>query len=217
MNKEVIVDANELLAAAKFCDRKENKGVREILRCVHVEANKEEYALVSTDSYKLIKFVHNRPVDDSDEFTVNIGIDIIKDAVKSSDELVSVVYDDETGDITMHIYKRRYVERTTVTTRANDNEYPNYRKLLEVEPEVDDDGNELPRVSDICLNTVFLTDICNAINLAYGKKNAKVDFELGTSSAKQVMFHRANEFLCDNDGKRKPVVYCDGIIMPIRK
>ena len=70
---KVYVDAKELLAAAKFCDDKKNKGCREILRCVHVESNENDYALVSTDSYKLIKFVHNNtnPDGTNDVFTCN--------------------------------------------------------------------------------------------------------------------------------------------------
>lgn len=217
---KVYVDAKELLAAAKFCDDKKNKGCREILRCVHVESNENDYALVSTDSYKLIKFVHNNtnPDGTNDVFTCNIGIDIIKESVKTTDDVICIEYDEETLAVTLDIFKKNrfnIVNRASVKTTANNGTYPQYNKLLEKDVKRDDDGNELPKMNGIRLNTAFVEETCKYIQLAYGKKTP-IDIELGYAN-EPALFNAVSEVEYNDDGERIPVGYCNGLVMPIRK
>lgn len=199
---KVYVDAKELLAAAKFAENKKNKGFREILRTVHVESFNDGYSLVATDSYKLVVFTNKKGEQANEEFSCNIGIDVIKDSIKTSDDFVKLQYDSETNDITFDIYKKNLAHRATITAKANDGNYPNYKKLL------DDAKNSNDECSHIKLNSTILSSACAVVEQAYGKETP-IDFDLHKAD-KPVLFNSIKEYV--DNAHTIPIVYCDGII-----
>lgn len=208
---EVWIEAKELLAAAKFCECKDNKGTRELLRCAHVEATENGYVIAATDSYKLLEFTHEYKIRESNDiFSCNIDIDTIKSSVKTTDELIRVEYDEQTCNVAMDVYGKRGAYRATVSAHANEGRYPNYKALLNENASEDNCGHE------VRLNPTYLAEVCKDIELAYGKETP-IDIDI-RDAMKPVYFSAVGKTKRDADNEPyKPVAYCKALIMPIRK
>lgn len=192
------INANELLAAAKFIDAKAVKN-RPILQNVKIVVEDNRYIVESTDSFKLIKFTHNNIYIDG-AFSCLISADTIKSTVKSSDSFVDITLDAESNAITLDVFNKRYQRTVSVSVdNVDEKMYPTLDGVLDKRTE--DKSNVT------CLSTVQLTSICNSIACAYDK-NVPVKIELGAEHT--AVFFSA---LPNHD---EPGIYCDGVVMPMR-
>ena len=205
---EVSVYAGELLAAAKLADNKKNKENRPKVHCVYVECNDDGYVIASTDSIKMIEFSAQHINDYHLTGSCVISIDDIKTNVKASDKYVIIKCED--GENTLSMYKGKKdkpfsmrIHRDTVAFNPCAWKYLCYKQILEGWEK--DEKN----VYVMSMNATYLADICNAVEIAYGKDIA-ID-EIYTGKNKPIVFHNALPI----DTKRGR--WFSAMLMPVRK
>lgn len=205
---EVSVYAGELLAAAKLAYNKNNKKNRPKVHCVYVECNDDRYVIASTDSIKMIEFSAQHINDYHPTGSCVISIDDIKANVKASDKYVTIKCED--GKNTLSMYKGKKdkpfsmrIHRDTVEFNPCAWKYFSYKQILEGWEK--DEKN----VYVMSMNATYLADICNAVEMAYGK-DITID-EIYTGKNKPIVFHNALPI----DVKRGR--WFNAMLMPVRK
>lgn len=208
----VSLNAKELLAAARLAYDKDQ--IRSWAKCLLIKVRRYKYTIVGSDGYKLIEFEYNvdcnaADVSEKDDADFLIYIDEVKKYVKSTDSAVIIDYNSEADDLTAHIYEQkksgnwlRDVVEFHNLSKFNW-EYIDYKHIIETQRE--NDGT-VHQGYAAWVNADYMSDICAAVKLAYGK-DTPIQIMMGYEG-------RAMEFMTSD---YKNMRTCFGMVMPVRR
>lgn len=186
---KVIVNAKELLAAAKIAYKSDKPN----LQTVKIDCDDTRYTITATDSYKLVQFANT--TSERDNGVVLIDSNFIKSNVKASDN--SVLIETENDLINVKIYaKITAVLRCEIQTKQKEIRFPNTKQILETKP--------AETINTCAFNAAQMSEMCDAIKTAYGK-NAFFNMQF-TGTIRPAIFTSENK-----NG------YFKGVLMPVRK
>lgn len=206
----VTLDAKELLAAARLAYDKDQ--IRSWAKCLLIKVRHDKYTIVGSDGYKLIEFEHKldySAADVSEKYNADFLLDVedVKKYVKSTDSCVTIDYDSDADNLTAHIYQQKKSNNWLRDVVEFDNlskfgwEYIDYKHIIETQRE--NDGT-VHQGYAAWVNADYMSDICAAVKLAYGK-DTPVQIMMGYEG-------RAMEFMTgDFRGGRS----CSGLVMPV--
>lgn len=208
----VTLDAKELLAAARLAYDKDQ--IRSWCKCLLVKVRYDKYTIVGSDGYKLIEFEHKldyNAADVSEKYDADflLYVEDVKKYVKSTDSCVIIDYDDDADNLTAHIYQQKKSDNWLRDVVEFDNlsafgwEYIDYKHTIETQRE--NDGTVHQGYS-AWVNVDYMSDICAAVKLAYGK-STPIQIMMGYKG-------RAMEFMASD---YKNMRTCFGMVMPVRR
>lgn len=206
----VTLDAKELLAAARLAYDKDQ--IRSWAKCLLIKVRHDKYTIVGSDGYKLIEFEHkinHNAADISEKYDVDflLYIDEVKKYVKSTDCIVTIGYYADDDELTAHIYEQKksgswlrdVVEFHNLSKSGW--KYIDYKYIIETQRE--NDGTTHQGYS-AWVNADYMSDICAAVKLAYGK-DTPMQIMMGYEG-------RAMEFMTSD---YKNMRSCFGMVMPV--
>lgn len=208
----VTLDAKELLAAARLAYDKDQ--IRSWCKCLLIKVRYDKYTIVGSDGYKLIEFKHkvsHNAADVSEKHNVDflLYVEDVKKYIKSTDSCVIIDYDDDADNLTARIYKEHKSNNWLRDIVEFDNlskfgwEYIDYKSIIETQRK--NDGTAHQGYS-AWVNADYMSDICAAVKLAYGK-DTPIQIMMGYDG-------RAMEFMTsDYENERS----CFGMVMPVRR
>lgn len=208
----VTLDAKELLAAARLAYDKNQ--TRSWCKCLLVKVRYDKYTIVGSDGYKLIEFEHKldyNAADVSEKYDADflLYIEDVKKYVKSTDSCVIIDYDDDADNLTAHIYQQKKSDNWLRDVVEFDNlsafgwEHIDYKYIIETQRE--NDGTVHQEYS-AWVNVDYMSDICAAVKLAYGK-STPIQIMMGYKG-------RAMEFMASD---YKNMRTCFGMVMQVRR
>lgn len=211
----VTLDAKELLAAARLAYDKDQ--IRSWCKCLLVKVRYDKYTIVGSDGYKLIEFEHkvsHNSADVSEKHDVDflLYVEEVKKYIKSTDSCVIIDYDGDADNLTAHIYQQKKSVNCYNCLRdivEFDNlskfgwKYIDYKSIIESQRE--NDGT-MRQGYGAWVNADYMSDICAAVKLAYGK-GTPVQIMMGLEG-------RAIEFMTSDYKNWRS---CFGMVMPVRR
>lgn len=208
----VTLDAKELLAAARLAYNKDQ--IRSWCKCLLVKVRYDKYTIVGSDGYKLIEFEHKldyNPADVSEKHDADflLYVEDVKKHIKSTDSCVIIDYDGDEDNLTARIYQQKKSDNWLRDIVEFDNlskfgwEYIDYRRTIESQRE--NDGT-MRQAYSAWVNADYMSDICAAVKLAYGK-DTPIQIMMGLEG-------RAMEIMT---GDYKNERSCFGMVMPVRR
>jgi hypothetical protein len=208
----VTLDAKELLAAARLAYDKDQ--IRSWCKCLLVKVRYDKYTIVGSDGYKLIEFEHkvsHNAADVSEKHNVDflLYVEDVKKYIKSTDSCVTVDYDSDADNLTARIYQQHKSDNWLRDIVEFDNlskfgwEYIDYKSIIETQRE--NDGTMRQGYS-AWVNADYMSDICAAVKLAYGK-DTPIQIMMGYEG-------RAMEFMASDYKNERS---CFGMVMPVRR
>lgn len=208
----VTLDAKELLAAARLAYDKDQ--IRSWCKCLLVKVRHDKYTIVGSDGYKLIEFEHKldyNPADVSEKYDADflLYVEDVKKYIKATDSCVIIDYDCDADNLTARIYQQKKSDNWLRDIVEFDNlskfgcEYVDYKSIIESQRE--NDGT-MHQGYSAWVNADYMSDICAAVKLAYGK-GTPVQIMMGCEG-------RAIEIMT-SDYKNKRT--CFGMVMPVRR
>lgn len=208
----VTLDAKELLAAARLVYDKDQ--IRRWCKCLLVKVRYDKYTIAGSDGYKLIEFEHKldyNAADVSEKYDADflLYVEDVKKYVKPTDSCVIIDYDDDADNLTAHIYQQKKSDNWLRDVVEFDNlsafgwEHIDYKHIIETQRE--NDGTVHQEYS-AWVNVDYMSDICAAVKLAYGK-STPIQIMMGYKG-------RAMEFMASD---YKNMRTCFGMVMPVRR
>lgn len=208
----VTLDAKELLAAARLAYDKDQ--IRSWCKCLLVKVSHDKYTIVGSDGYKLIEFEHKldyNPADVSEKYDADflLYVEDVKKYIKATDSCVIVDYDGDADNLTARIYQQKKSDNWLRDIVEFDNlskfgwEYVDYKSIIESQRE--NDGT-MQQGYSAWVNADYMSDICAAVKLAYGK-GTPVQIMMGYEG-------RAMELMTSD---YKNMRSCFGMVMPVRR
>lgn len=206
----VTLDAKELLAAARLAYDKDQ--IRSWAKCLLIKVRYDKYTIVGSDGYKLIEFEHkcsHDAADVSEKYDADflLYVEDVKKYIKSTDSCVIIDYDSDADNLTAHIYQQKKSDNWLRDVVEFDNlsafgwEYIDYKHIIETQRK--NDGTVHQEYA-AWVNADYMSDICAAVKLAYGK-DTPIQIMLGYEG-------RAMEFMT---GDYKNTRTCFGMVMPV--
>lgn len=208
----VTLDAKELLAAARLAYDKDQ--IRSWCKCLLVKVRCDKYTIVGSDGYKLIEFEHKldyNPADVSEKHDADflLYVEDVNKYIKSTDSCVIIDYDGDDDNLTARIYQQKKSDNWLRDIVEFDNlskfgwEYIDYKRTIESQRE--NDGTMRQGYS-AWVNADYMSDICAAVKLAYGK-DTPVQIVMGLEG-------RAMEIMTSDYKNERS---CFGMVMPVRR
>lgn len=211
----VTLDAKELLAAARLAYDKDQ--IRSWCKCLLVKVRYDKYTIVGSDGYKLIEFEHkinHDAADVSEKHNVDflLYVEEVKKYIKSTDSCVIIDYYSDADNLTAHIYQQKKSVNCYNCLRdivEFDNlskfgwKYIDYKSIIESQRE--NDGTMRQGYS-AWVNADYMSDICAAVKLAYGK-GTPIQIMMGYEG-------RAMEIMTSDYNNERS---CFGMVMPVRR
>lgn len=208
----VTLDAKELLAAARLAYDKDQ--IRSWCKCLLIKVRYDKYTIVGSDGYKLIEFEHKidyNPAYVLKKYDADFLLDVkdVKKYIKSTDSCVTIDYDSDADNLTAHIYQQKKSDNWLRDVVEFENlskfgwDYIDYKHIIDSQRE--NDGTARQGYA-AWVNADYMSDICAAVKLAYGK-NTPIQIMMGYEGA-------AMEFMT---GDYKNMRTCFGMVMPIRR
>lgn len=208
----VTLDAKELLAAARLAYDKDQ--IRSWCECLLIKVRYDKYTIVGSDGYKLIEFEHevnHDAADVSEKYNVDFLLDVedVKKYVKATDSCVIIDYDSGADNLTAHIYQQKRSNNWLRDVVEFDNlskfgwEYIDYKRIIESQRENDGMAHQGYAA---WVNADYMSDICAAVKLAYGK-STPIQIMMGLEG-------RAMEFMTSDYKNNRN---CFGMVMPVRR
>lgn len=202
----VTLDAKELLAAARLAYDKDQ--IRSWAKCLLIKVRHDKYTIVGSDGYKLIEFEHKldyNAADVSEKYDADflVYVEEVKKYIKATDSVVTIGYFPNDDTLTAHIYKenklRDIVEFNNLS--AFGWKYIDYKSIIETQRK--NDGTVHQGYS-AWVNADYMSDICAAVKLAYGK-DTPIQIMMGYEG-------RAMEIMTSD---YKNTRTCFGMVMPV--
>lgn len=208
----VTLDAKELLAAARLAYDKNQ--IRSWAKCLLIKVRHDKYTIVGSDGYKLIEFEHNidyNPAYVLKKYDADFLLDVedVKKYIKSTDSCVTIDYDGDADNLTAHIYQQKKSDNWLRDVVEFENlskfgwDYIDYKHIIDSQRE--NDGT-VHQVYSAWVNADYMSDICAAVKLAYGK-STPIQIMMGLEG-------RAMEFMTSD---YKNMRTCFGMVMPVRR
>lgn len=208
----VTLDAKELLAAARLAYDKDQ--IRSWAKCLLIKVRHDKYTIVGSDGYKLIEFEHKldyNAADVSKKYNADFLLDVedVKKYIKSTDSCVTIGYFPNDDTLTAHIYQQKKSDNWLRDVVEFDNlskfgwEYIDYKHIIETQRE--NDGMARQGYA-AWVNADYMSDICAAVKLAYGK-GTPIQIMMGLEG-------RAMEFMTSD---YKNMRTCFGMVMPVKR
>lgn len=208
----VTLDAKELLAAARLAYDKNQ--IRSWAKCLLIKVRHDKYTIVGSDGYKLIEFEHKidyNPAYVLKKYDADFLLDVedVKKYIKSTDSCVTIDYDGDADNLTAHIYQQKKSDNWLRDVVEFENlskfgwDYIDYKHIIDSQRE--NDGTARQRYA-AWVNADYMSDICAAVKLAYGK-STPIQIMMGYEGA-------AMEFMTSD---YKNMRTCFGMVMPVRR
>lgn len=208
----VTLDAKELLAAARLAYDKDQ--IRSWCKCLLVKVRYDKYTIVGSDGYKLIEFEHkvsHNAADVSAKHNVDflLYVEDVKKYIKSTDSCVIIDYDDDADNLTARIYQQHKSDNWLRDIVEFDNlskfgwEYIDYKRFIELQR---DNDRAVRQGYSAWVNADYMSDICAAVKLAYGK-GTPIQIMMGLEG-------RAMEIMTSDYKNERS---CFGMVMPVMR
>lgn len=208
----VTLDAKELLAAARLAYDKDQ--IRSWCKCLLVKVRYDKYTIVGSDGYKLIEFEHkinHSAADVSEKYDADflLYVEDVKKYIKSTDSCVIIDYDGDADNLTARIYQQKKSDNWLRDIVEFDNlskfgwEYIDYKRIIESQR---DNDRAVRQGYSAWVNVDYMSDICAAVKLAYGK-GTHVQIMMGLEG-------RAIEFMASDYKNNRS---CFGMVMPVMR
>lgn len=208
----VTLDAKELLAAARLAYDKDQ--IRSWAKCLPIKVRHDKYTIVGSDGYKLIEFEHKldyNAADVSEKYDADflVYVEEVKKYIKSTDSAVTIGYFPNDDTLTAHIYKENKSDNWLRDVVEFNNlsafgwKYIDYKSIIETQRE---NGGTAHQGYSAWVNADYMSDICAAVKLAYGK-DIPIQIMMGYEG-------RAMEIMTSD---YKNTRTCFGMVMPVRR
>lgn len=208
----VSLNAKELLAAARLAYDKDQ--IRSWAKCLLIKVRHDKYTIVGSDGYKLIEFEHKidyNPAYVLKKYDADFLLDVedVKKYIKSTDSCVTIDYDGDADNLTAHIYQQKKSDNWLRDVVEFENlskfgwDYIDYKHIIDSQRE--NDGTARQGYA-AWVNADYMSDICAAVKLAYGK-DTPIQIMMGYEG-------RAMEFMTSD---YKNMRTCFGMVMPVRR
>lgn len=206
----VTLDAKELLAAARLAYDKNQ--IRSWAKCLLIKVRHDKHTIVGSDGYKLIEFEHKidyNPAYVLKKYDADFLLDVedVKKYIKSTDSCVTIDYDGDADNLTAHIYQQKKSDNWLRDVVEFENlskfgwDYIDYKHIIDSQRE--NDGTVHQGYS-AWVNADYMSDICAAVKLAYGK-DTPIQIMMGYEG-------RAMEIMTSD---YKNTRTCFGMVMPV--
>lgn len=206
----VTLDAKELLAAARLAYDKDQ--IRSWAKCLLIKVRHDKYTIVGSDGYKLIEFEHKldyNAADVSEKYDADflVYVEEVKKYIKATDSAVTIGYFPNDDTLTAHIYKENKSDNWLRDVVEFNNlsafgwKYIDYKSIIETQRK--NDGTAHQGYS-AWVNADYMSDICAAVKLAYGK-DTPIQIMMGYEG-------RAMEIMTSD---YKNTRTCFGMVMPV--